>query len=325
MRPLERFAQTARGGARLVSSFRFSFFEGDPNFSRRALSNPPVSRVTSLAAILEPPPLGPPPVLARPPESGPALSRPALQRVGVAGPSRALPPLPGSTAPTRMPAVTDRTDPVSRTEGTDPSRRTDRELVDRARGGDARAFSELVRRHQRRLHRLALHILRDRAEAEDVTQETFVRAYNALARFDGRSEPYTWLYRITVNLSLNAIRARKSAKRVSGAPADDPRLDGLSEARSQGQGQSVDPVDAGKRQLYAALSVAIDDLSETLRTTLILVCIDGRSHEEAAEILGAPEGTIAWRVHEARRKLRETLAERGFDLTEALRECGGAQ
>jgi RNA polymerase sigma-70 factor, ECF subfamily len=197
---------------------------------------------------------------------------------------------------------------------------TDRDLVDRARGGDRVAFGELVRRHQRRLHRLALHMLRDRAEAEDVTQEAFVRAYGALARFDGRSEPYTWLYRIAVNLSLNAIRARKSARRSSGAASDDPRLDGITR---ETKSQSTDPTDAAKRQLYGALAQAIDDLSETLRTTLVLVCIDGRSHEEAAEILGAPEGTIAWRVHEARRKLREALAARGFDIADALRETGG--
>jgi RNA polymerase sigma-70 factor, ECF subfamily len=197
---------------------------------------------------------------------------------------------------------------------------TDRDLVERARGGDRVAFGELVRRHQRRLHRLALHMLRDRAEAEDVTQEAFVRAYGALGRFDGRSEPYTWLYRIAVNLSLNAIRARKSARRSSGAASDDPRLDGITR---ETKSQSTDPADAAKRQLYGALAQAIDDLSETLRTTLVLVCIDGRSHEEAAEILGAPEGTIAWRVHEARRKLREALAVRGFDIADALRETGG--
>jgi RNA polymerase sigma-70 factor (ECF subfamily) len=202
-----------------------------------------------------------------------------------------------------------------------PAPPTDRELVDRARVGDARAFGELVRRHQRRLHRLALHMLRDRAEAEDVTQEAFVRAYGAIARFDGRSEPYTWLYRIAVNLSLNAIRSRKSARRANVPPSDDPRLEGLP-AEARAGGQSVEPVDAGKRQLYAVLAQAIDELSETLRTTLILVCIDGRSHEEAAEILGAPEGTIAWRVHEARRKLRDALANQGFDLVDALRNGG---
>ena len=139
---------------------------------------------------------------------------------------------------------------------------TDRDLVDRAKSGDNVAFGQLVRRHQPRIHRLAVHMLRDRAEAEDVTQETFIRAYQALARFD------------------------------------DPR------------GQ------ASRKEVYFTLCEGIDKLSETLRTTLILVCIDGRSHEDAAQILGAPEGTIAWRVHEARRKLREFLSERGFDLEE---------
>jgi RNA polymerase sigma-70 factor (ECF subfamily) len=189
-------------------------------------------------------------------------------------------------------------------------KQTDRELVDRAREGDVEAFGQLVRRHQQRIHRLAMHVLRDRAEAEDVAQETFIRAYQALARFDGRSEPYTWFYRITINLSLNTIRSRKSARASS--PDDDPRLDALmSEKRSTTNADP--PGDAARRQLYAVLCEGIDGLSETLRTTLILVCIDGRSHEEAAAILGAPEGTIAWRVHEARRKLRDFLAKRGFD------------
>jgi RNA polymerase sigma-70 factor (ECF subfamily) len=196
---------------------------------------------------------------------------------------------------------------------------TDRDLVDRARAGDTRAFSEIVRRHQRRIHRLALHMLRDRAEAEDVTQETFVRAFNALARFDGRSEPYTWLYRIAVNLSLNAIRSRKSQRTTSAPAQDDPRLEALLRDANQ---SAAEPPDAAQRQLYAALAEAIDALSETLRTTLILVCIDGRSHEEASQILGAPEGTIAWRVHEARRKLRAALAERGFEMGDAV--DGGA-
>jgi hypothetical protein len=89
---------------------------------------------------------------------------------------------------------------------------SDRELVEAARGGDAEAFGALVRRHQRRIFRLTAHLLRSASEAEDVTQETFVRAYGALARFDGRSEPFTWIYRIAVNLSLNAIRSRKTSR-----------------------------------------------------------------------------------------------------------------
>ncbi|MBX3234192.1 MAG: sigma-70 family RNA polymerase sigma factor [Labilithrix sp.] len=186
---------------------------------------------------------------------------------------------------------------------------TDRELVDRARDGDASAFGELVKKHQQRIHRLAIHMLRDRAEAEDVTQETFIRAYQALARFDGRSEPYTWFYRITINLSLNRIRSRKARK--TSHDTDDPRLDAVLVDRKP---ETSDPGATAQRQeMYRALTTGIDGLSDTLRTTLILVCVDGRSHEEVAAILGAPEGTIAWRVHEARRKLREYMQTRGFD------------
>lgn len=195
--------------------------------------------------------------------------------------------------------------------GPDPdmAKLTDRDLVDRARQGDVEAFGQLVRRHQQRIHRLAIHMLRDRAEAEDVTQETFIRAYQALARFDGRSEPYTWLYRIAVNLSLNTIRSRKSSR----TSAEDPRLEAVvSETRPSAMADP--PGDAQRKQEYVALCEGIDALSETLRTTLILVCIDGKSHEEVGTILGAPEGTIAWRVHEARRKLREFMAQKGFAL-----------
>lgn len=187
---------------------------------------------------------------------------------------------------------------------------TDRELVDRAREGDAGAFGHLVRRHQQRIYRLALHVLRDKAEAEDVTQEAFIRAYQALPRFDGRSEPYTWFYRIAINLSLNTIRSRKTQRTTS--TEDDPRIEAVMTERRP-SAKADPPGDASRKQLYMALCECIDALSETLRTTLILVCVDGRSHEEAAAILDAPEGTIAWRVHEARRKLRESMSKRGFD------------
>jgi RNA polymerase sigma-70 factor (ECF subfamily) len=186
---------------------------------------------------------------------------------------------------------------------------TDRELVDQAKGGDAAAFGALVRRYQRRIFRLAFHLVRSGAEAEDVTQETFVRAYQAIDRFDGRSEPFTWLYRIAVNLSLNALRARKPTRDISSN--DDPRLEALLTETRPSHGR--DPAAASAdRQMAQALIEGIDKLSDTLRTTLILVCVDGLGHDEASKVLGCPEGTVAWRVHEARRKLREYLAARGF-------------
>ncbi len=186
--------------------------------------------------------------------------------------------------------------------------RTDRELVAAAREGDAEAFGLLVRRHQRRVYRLAVHLLKTAAEAEDVTQDTFVRAYGALDRFDGRSEPFTWIYRICVNLSLNALRSRKTRRASS---PDDPRIEGMLIDHRPAAGSPARS--SADKQLGRALVEGIDELSDTLRTTLVLVCIDGLSHAEAGEVLGCPEGTVAWRVHEARKKLRGKLAERGFD------------
>jgi RNA polymerase sigma-70 factor (ECF subfamily) len=174
------------------------------------------------------------------------------------------------------------------------SKATDRELVDSARAGDSEAFGSLMRR--------------DPAEAEDVTQETFVRAYRALERFDGRSEAFTWIYRIAVNLSLNAIRARKAKRQA--VSADDPRLEtAILETHAEGES----PHGASEnRELGQALTEGMDALSDTLRTTLILVGVDGLSHAEASEVLGCPEGTIAWRVHEGRKKLKIFLAARGL-------------
>lgn len=186
---------------------------------------------------------------------------------------------------------------------------SDLDLVDRARGGDAAAFGQFVRRHQARIHRLALHMLRDNSEAYDVTQESFVRAYQALARFDGRSEPFTWLYRIAVNLSLNILRSRKTSRTTG--DTNDPRLESFMAETRPG----ADPPSAlASKQAYQALCEGIDALSETLRTTLLLVCVDGHSHEQASAILGAPEGTIAWRVHEARRRLKDFMKSRGFPV-----------
>ena len=186
--------------------------------------------------------------------------------------------------------------------------RTDRELIAAAREGDAQAFGLLVRRHQRRVYRLAVHLLKSGAEAEDVTQDTFVRAYGALDRFDGRSEPFTWIYRICVNLSLNMLRSRKTRRASS---PDDPRIEALLIDNRPAAGSPAR--NSADKQLSRALIEGIDELSDTLRTTLVLVCIDGLSHAEAGEVLGCPEGTVAWRVHEARKKLRVMLSERGFD------------
>ena len=178
------------------------------------------------------------------------------------------------------------------------------DLIERAKTGDRAAFGLLIRQHQRRVYACAIHMLADRGEAEDAVQETFLRAFRAIDRFDGRAELSTWLYRICVNVSLNTLRRRR---RVDAADIQDPRLPEPAADPMQGQ---TDPRHvASARELYGRLGHALDELSPSLRSTVIMVLIDGVPQKDAAEALGCSEGTIAWRVHEARRRLREKLGD----------------
>lgn len=176
--------------------------------------------------------------------------------------------------------------------------------LEQAQRGDAAAYGRLVRAHQRRVHATAMQLLGDRGEAEDATQETFLRAWRALDRFDGRAKLSTWLYRICVNVSLNTIRRRR---RAPSADLDDPRVPEPSADPTQGRS---DPVAALERdEVERRLAQALDRLSPTLRSAVVLVLLQGLPHKEAAEVLGCPEGTVAWRIHEARRRLRDSLRD----------------
>jgi RNA polymerase sigma-70 factor (ECF subfamily) len=178
----------------------------------------------------------------------------------------------------------------------------DATLLEHARAGDRTAFGLLVRKHYARVHRLALHLTGSRGEADDVTQETFVRAWRAIDRFDGRAELFTWLYRICVNVALNIRRSRKRET----VDIHDPRL-------PEPVSDRVDPhTSAAQVQAYRALLEALDSLSESLRTTLIMACVEQVPYADIAVSLGCSEGTVAWRVHEARRKLRDALGDDWF-------------
>ena len=177
----------------------------------------------------------------------------------------------------------------------------------RARQGDRAAFGALVRRHQRRVYATALHILGNHGDADDVAQETFVRAYRGIDGFDGRSDVSTWLYRITVNTALNHARSRKRVGALAAAcSAEADHAGGRPEALGQ-----VEPTPAERLALTQEVQrvlAAIDGLSETLRVTLVLATVEQLPYKQIAEILEVPEGTVAWRVNEARRVLRERLA-----------------
>jgi RNA polymerase sigma-70 factor (ECF subfamily) len=193
----------------------------------------------------------------------------------------------------------------------------DRDWLEQARSGDRAAFGKLIRQHQARIHRLALNLTGNAGEADDVTQETFLRAYRAITRFDGRADLFTWLYRICVNVALNL---RRQKKRVV-ADLNDPRVP---EPVADGPGH--DPAQAAAQsQAYQQLARAMDGLSEALRVTLVLACVDQLPYAEIAQVLGCSEGTVAWRVHEARRKLREAMGEQEIDALEGAKAKGGAR
>lgn len=181
---------------------------------------------------------------------------------------------------------------------------TEAQLLEAAQSGDARAFSRLVRMHQRRVYACAVQMLGDGGDADDAVQETFLRAWRAIARFDGRSQLSTWLYRVCVNVCLNHIRKRK---RHDASDLHDPRVPEPKADPSQGGSDPARVLEA--RQLQGQIGAALEGLSESLRTTVVLVLVHGMPQKEAAEVLGCSEGTIAWRIHEARRRLRLALAE----------------
>jgi len=194
-----------------------------------------------------------------------------------------------------------------------PGDKTER-LVKRAQAGDRGAFDDLVRRYRARIYALTLHLTGSRSEADDITQDVFTKAYQQLGTFAGRSEFFTWLYRIAVNRSLNA-RRDTARRRTSGL--DDPRVQAAVAVDAYG-----DPRRAAElRQTYARLVAALDRLSPSLRSTVVLVALQGLAHDEAAAVLGCSPGTVAWRIHAARGQLRAALAGgEGDDVDDAAAE-----
>lgn len=170
-------------------------------------------------------------------------------------------------------------------------------LVQRARGGDVRAFERLYREHIATVYGLCLRLTRDHPSAEDCAQEAFLNAWRALERFETRSSLKTWLHRIAVNVVL--ARRRKSAAAPEGpslppAAHEDP-------PDPPGQWTLDTPVEV--REIEAAVSA----LPDGARDVLVLCAIYGYSHGEAARMLGVAEGTCKAQLHRARALLRARL------------------
>ena len=173
-------------------------------------------------------------------------------------------------------------------------------LVDAARRGDPRAFDALVKRYRHRIFALALHMTGSPSDADDITQDAFVRAFRNIDRFEGRSEFFTWLYRIALNRALNV---RRDNKRRRTTDLDDPRVTVAIAVDSGGNPQRALEL----RETYTHLVRAFDRLSPLLKTTIALTMMQGLSYPEAAVVLDTTEGTIAWRIHEARKQMRAAI------------------
>jgi RNA polymerase sigma-70 factor (ECF subfamily) len=175
------------------------------------------------------------------------------------------------------------------------------ELIGRAQAGDAGAFEALAEVHADRLYAVALRFLGDGGEAEDVLQETLLRAWRGIRRFEGRAMVFTWLYRIALNESNRALERRQ--RRRSNVPVDERAID-VPAPSSDG------PVSqAERRQLREALELAISQLSAPCRTALVLRDIEGLSTREAAEIAGVGEAAFKSRLHQARLRVRALVGD----------------
>ncbi len=192
----------------------------------------------------------------------------------------------------------------------------DAELIASALCGEKQAFADLVRKYQRRVYGIALHVTGNHGDADDVAQETFIKAYRHLASFDGRSDLFTWLYRIAVNTGLNHLRSHKRAGRLARAGEEAGR--GARPERSGGDHERTprEWLELGERLRRVLKEIC--ELSPVLRVTLVLATVEQLPYKRIAEIMEVPEGTVAWRVNEARKQLRDRLQDTGQDGEESL-------
>jgi RNA polymerase sigma-70 factor (ECF subfamily) len=178
-------------------------------------------------------------------------------------------------------------------------------LVAKAREGDLAAFTELVNSYSRKIFRLAKHITQNEEDAEDVLQETFLKAFEHLGDFQGQSKFYTWIVRIAVNESLMKLRKRKSDRSV---PLDEPVDTGEDTVVREIAVWDENPEQKYSREeLGQILDEAVQGLRPAFRTVFVLRDIEELSTEEAAEALGISVPAVKSRLLRARLQLREKL------------------
>jgi RNA polymerase sigma-70 factor, ECF subfamily len=197
---------------------------------------------------------------------------------------------------------------------------SDLSLVRRVQSGDKGAFDALVRKYQHKLVKLVMRYVRNPAEAEDIAQEAFIKAYRALPQFRGDSAFYTWLYRIAINTAKNAVVSRDRSPieyNIDRNEATEESYDMQGRMKDSETPEGLVLTDEIRRTVNAA----IEALPEDLKTAIVLRELDGLSYEEIAAAMDCPVGTVRSRIFRAReaidRRLREVF-EGGLGRTEDM-------
>ena len=174
----------------------------------------------------------------------------------------------------------------------------DADLVLQTQKGSPAAFEALVRQHQRMIHSLTFRMTGSLADAEDLAQETFLRAYAQIGTFRGTAKFSTWLYRIAVNTCLNWRQSEARRFRLQANCAEEFSVQHLNWETAPAENQASQQVQSALLKLPAKQRAAI-----------VLTIYDGLNHAEAAQVLGCSETTVSWRVFAARRKLKRWLSQ----------------
>ena len=192
-------------------------------------------------------------------------------------------------------------------------------LVKRVQRGDKSAFDLLVRKYQHKVVKLVLRYVRNPAEAEDIAQEAFIKAYRALPQFRGDSAFYTWMYRIAINTAKNSLASRDRSPIAYDLDLTDPEESHSVQTRLQDpdtpEGMAL------TEEIRGIVNSAIEGLPEELKTAIVLRELDGLSYEEIAAAMECPVGTVRSRIFRAReaidKRLREVF-EGGLGRTEEM-------
>ena len=188
---------------------------------------------------------------------------------------------------------------------------TDQEVVLAARDGQERAYRELIRRYERPIFSLVYRMVRDRELAEDLSQETFVKALNAIDSYRPEYKFSSWIFKIATNAAIDHLRRREldtlSLEGARDATTPDRAEATALQVRDRGE-SPLEEMEA--RELGSAIEKAVGNLRPEYRTCILLRHVEDRSYEEIAEIMDLPLGTVKTYIHRARAELKEALGDR---------------